>query len=254
MKRMSWKQLLAIAAVVALAFAVGLVVAGRTNHDDTAASASPPASDVAASSSTTASPGSTDLGAPNGIVQTPNGGGLGDGSASGAGALDVVEPATPVEYAYTEPDTAQKNGDTIPPTPQVQVSMSSTQNLHDGDPITIRVTPTPGSGSKIYGFDARVCVKDAPIKNMYDYFPTVSGLCAVDPLSPSSDAHIQVAGTPPYEAVDMTFRAGTGSNSFTTDRDTGATVRCDSGHPCDLVLWIQVPYGFLFEHFPLTFA
>ena len=132
--------------------------------------------------------------------------------------------------------------------------MSSTQGLRDGDPISIRVTPPSGSDSQIFGFDARVCSADVPIKNMYDYFPTVSGYCALNPLSSSSDAHLQVAGTPPYQSVDMTFRAGTGTSSFSTDYGKATNITCDRDHPCDLVLWIQVPYGFVFEHFPLTFA
>ncbi len=172
--------------------------------------------------------------------------------AAGPGDLQVAQPADPVQYAYSEPGSAP--GSTLPPTPLVEVSMSSTQNLHDGQPISIRVSSPAGSDSQIFGFDARICTRGAPIKNMYDYFPTVTGYCALNPLSASSDVHIQVAGTPPYQSVDMTFRAGAGTSSFTTDYGQTASITCDSDHPCDLVLWIQVPYGFVFEHFPLTFA
>ena len=255
MKQMSWKQIVAIVAAISVAFAIGLVVAGRANRDDSAASAAPPGADAASSSTSTTAPGAIDPGAPVGSVVTPDGGALGDGASGGAGALEVVEPAAPVDWAYNEPGNAeQETGTTLPPKPLVQVSMSSTQDLQDGQNIAIRVTPPAGSDSRIFGFDARVCQRDAPIRNMYDYFPTVSGYCASNPLSAGSDAHIQVAGAEPYQQVDMNFRAGVGSDSFTTDQGNGVTITCNSSHPCDLVLWIQVPYGFVFEHFPLTFA
>lgn len=172
--------------------------------------------------------------------------------AEGTENLPIVQPANQPVYAYQEADAGRRNTGTVPPpTLPVTVRMSSTSDLVDGQPVAIRVEAK--NGSKMYGFEARICRADATFRGLYDFFPTVAGTCAAEPLSAGSDAYLRVQGQEPYESAEGVIRIGMGSNTFMLEDDRPATVSCDRSNLCKLVLMIQVPYGFGFQEYPLSY-
>jgi hypothetical protein len=166
----------------------------------------------------------------------------------------VVTPAAGSPYALTDNERGIEGTGTLPP-PElpVTVRMSSTSDLVDGQPISISITPKEGFPSEVYGFEARFCKADATFRGLYDFFPTVASKCINAPVSSNSDAYLEVRGSQPYQLAEGTIRAGIGSDAFTTEDDKGVQITCDQSHPCKLVLMIQVPYGFGFQEFPLTY-
>ncbi|MEJ5256039.1 MAG: hypothetical protein WHS89_11860 [Acidimicrobiales bacterium] len=256
-KQPSRKVLLTAAALVAalvggVALGAALFARDRSPQETTAGerTADRPAdptttsipADVDADRQAASSRASGQVGAPGDPAGTP-----GD-----AGALPAVQPANQPVYAYQEADAGRRNTGTVPPpTLPVTVRMSSTDGLVDGQPVTIRVEAK--EHSEMYGFEARICRADATFRGLYDFFPTVAGTCAAEPLSPNSDVYLRVQGEFPYQAAEGTIRVGMGSNTFTLEDDRRATVSCDREHPCKLVLMIQVPYGFGFQEFPISY-
>lgn len=177
---------------------------------------------------------------------------LPDGFTEGTETLPIVQPANQPVYAYQEADEGRRNTGTVPPpTLPVTVRMSSTTGLVDGQPVAIRVEAK--EGSEMYGFEARICRADAVFRGLYDFFPTVAGTCAAEPLSAGSDSYLRVQGEMPYQVAEGVIRIGTGSNTFVLENDQRATVTCDRNNPCKLVLMIQVPYGFGFQEYPLSY-
>ena len=207
----------AIAVVVVVAAVVGLLIVNSSSSSKAAGGSS--TTTVAHASKTTKGPtGSTGL-APTTSTSSPD------------------ASATP---------TTQPKG--MP----LKVQVSSTSNLHDGQVVSIHVTADPGSD--IYGIEARLCASSAKITAETDYYPYQTGNCILQPLSADSDAHTQVAIAAPYQTADLTFRVGVGTDKFTTQQLKQVSITCGPGHPCQLVLLLQYPYGFGFKSYPVTYA
>jgi hypothetical protein len=113
---------------------------------------------------------------------------------------------------------------------------------------------TPTNGSNIYGYEARLCAPNAKFLVEYDFYPTQTGNCVLQPLSADSDAHVYVKENPPYTSADLTFRVGEGTSTYTDQNGKNVSITCGHDHPCQLVLLLQVPYGFGFATFPLSYA
>ena len=54
--------------------------------------------------------------------------------------------------------------------------------------------------------------------------------------------------------TDLSFRVGGGTDTFARQDGAAASITCDAAHPCQLSVKVQIPYGFGFRTFPLTFA
>ena len=134
----------------------------------------------------------------------------------------------------------------------VKVVITPTEGLHNGQTVTVHVTPT--GDTKLYGAEARLCSSVTPVANSADFAPTQGGLCTAEPLSPSSDSRLEVAGQAPYQSLDVAFRVGVGTDSFRRGDGTAVSITCDATHPCSLVVKVQVPNGFGFQNYPLTYA
>jgi hypothetical protein len=134
----------------------------------------------------------------------------------------------------------------------LDVGVDDTSGLSDGDTVTVQVTAK--SGSKIYGADVRLCRGDAVIENTADFAPTQGGQCIAAPLSAGSDAFVELAGSDPFTSLDIPFRVGTGTSTYQMQDGTPVAITCGPGHPCTLVVKLQIPDGFGFRSFDLTFG
>lgn len=134
----------------------------------------------------------------------------------------------------------------------LDVEVDRKSGLSDGDTVTVHVTAE--SGSKIYGADARLCRAHAVIENSADFAPTQGGQCIAAPLSSGSDAHVEQAGVDPFSSLDLPFRVGTGTSTYQVQDGSSASITCGGGHPCTLVVRLQVPNGFGFQMFDLSFG
>jgi hypothetical protein len=178
----------------------------------------------------------------------------GKAGAAGANAANGTTTPGANQATTTTPDVVDPTkgvtaGGVPPP---VDVTLSNTKNLHDGDAVAIHVTPK--QGSTLYGFEAFLCAGNTSFNYDADIRPTETGKCVSAPLSSASDAYLQVPAAPPYTSADASFRVGVGSNSYTTQDGTPVTIKCGSGSPCQIVLKVQYPNGFGFEAYPVTFA
>jgi hypothetical protein len=170
-------------------------------------------------------------------------------------ALDVGPPtiagADAGSAAAGQADTngaANRAGATKIP---LNVSVSNTKGLRDGDMVHIHVTPQ--QGSVVYGFEAFLCATGRLYTLDADIRPSVTGNCASQPLSAISQRYLMVKASPPFKVADGDFRVGTGSVTYQTQDKRAATVTCDRAHLCSIVLKLQFPNDFGFEAIPLTF-
>lgn len=184
-------------------------------------------------------------------TSTTQGSGSAGRSPSADGTKEIpVEKASgdaPVRVATEAAPVYDARPGEIP----LDVALSSTDGLEDGDALQIHVTPE--DKSEVFGFQAFLCRGDVKVAVDAEARPTNYGWCADKPLSASSDSLVEVAAVPPYKVADGEFRVGTGSTTFQKRDGSDATVTCDHDHPCQLVLKLQFPYGYGLRSFPLTF-
>ncbi|MBJ7307155.1 MAG: hypothetical protein JHC63_04720 [Acidimicrobiia bacterium] len=151
----------------------------------------------------------------------------------------------------------QSTATTFPPgpytTPSMPLSVEAQGNtkVNSGDVVTVRAEPN--AGSLMYGVDARLCRGDVGISNEGAFRPTVGGNCIIDPLSPGTDAVVNLENANPSQGLDVEFRVATGTTTFKTQSGKDATVTCGPANPCQIVLKLQYPNGFGFQGIPVTF-
>jgi len=151
----------------------------------------------------------------------------------------------------------QSTAITLPPEPYttpsmpLKVSVSGNNGVRSGDVVKVRAEPN--AGSQMYGVDARLCRGDVGISNEGAFRPTVGGNCIIDPLSPGTDAVVNLENPTPDKGLDVEFRVGTGTTTFKTQSGKDATITCGPSNPCQIVLKLQYPNGFGFQAFPVTF-
>lgn len=151
----------------------------------------------------------------------------------------------------------QSTAKTIPPEPYttpsmpLKVSVSGNNGVRSGDVVKVRAEPN--AGSQMYGVDARLCRGDVGISNEGAFRPTVGGNCIIDPISPGTDAVVNLENPTPDKGLDVEFRVGTGTTTFKTQSGKDATITCGPSNPCQIVLKLQYPNGFGFQGFPVTF-
>lgn len=151
----------------------------------------------------------------------------------------------------------QSTAKTVPPepytTPSMPLSVKAQGNskVSSGDVVTVRAEPN--AGSQMYGVDARLCRGDVGISNEGAFRPTVGGNCIIDPLSPETDAVVNLENPTPNQGLDVEFRVATGTTTFKTQSGKDVTITCGPSNPCQIVLKLQYPNGFGFQGIPVTF-
>jgi hypothetical protein len=142
---------------------------------------------------------------------------------------------------------------TLPPPPlPLKAEVKGTKGLSDGDDVTITVEAD--KDSQVFAVEMRLCREGTTVSNDGDMLPTVTGQCASKPLSPGTDGFKVVSGEPPFDHVTATYKVGTGTDTYQMDDGTENAVTCDSSHPCVLAVKYQIPNGFGFRTYPLTFS
>ncbi len=204
-------------------------------------------SDGSSSATTdTTVPSSTSSSAGAGVTTTSTAGG--DGGATSSTTLASGDEVGTTGATNTDGNSIMVPVKSLP----LDVKVNKKSGLSDGDTVTVHVQAK--SGSKIYGADARLCQADPSIDNSADYAPTQGGQCIAAPLSSSSDAFVEQAAPDPNTSLDLSFRVGTGTSAYQMQDGTGVSITCGSGHPCALVVRLQIPNGFGFETFDLSYG
>lgn len=134
----------------------------------------------------------------------------------------------------------------------LQATVTNLSGLRAGDQVKIAVKAE--AGSVIYAVEMRMCKADTVIRNDGDMLPTVSGSCAAHPLSPGASGFLKVPAAPPYQEMVAAYTVGVGTDTFPLDEGGTGSVTCDRNHPCVLAVKYQIPNGFGFRTYPLTFA
>ena len=130
--------------------------------------------------------------------------------------------------------------------------ISNTNGLHDGDVVSIDIAAD--KGSLIYGAEMRMCKKGTKITDDGQMLPTATGWCISKALSPGADGYKVQAGERPYDHLTATYKVGEGTDTYTMDDGSQGSVTCDKDNPCVLAVKFQVPNGFGFRTYPLTFS
>ncbi|MEI7622080.1 MAG: hypothetical protein WCJ88_00840 [Actinomycetes bacterium] len=134
----------------------------------------------------------------------------------------------------------------------LSVKAQGNSKVSSGDVVKVRAEPN--AGSQMYGVDARLCRGDVGIANEGAFRPTVGGNCIIDPLSPGTDAVVNLENPSPDKGLDVEFRVGSGSTTFKTQSGKDVTISCGPSNPCQIVLKLQYPNGYGFKGFPVTFG
>jgi hypothetical protein len=177
-------------------------------------------------------------------------------TTSGASSSTTAAVGSGPAPTTVTPSTNAPSGATTTTQPMpLQIKVSSTRGLRDGSVVT--VTITADKGSEYYGLDARLCAATPTtpaITNLYNYIPDPAGYCILKPLSADSDAYLEAGTAPPNQTGTINFRVGVGTNTFTTENLQKVSITCGPGHPCQLVIRPEYPYGFGFRSIPLDYA
>ncbi len=227
-----------------------LLVAVALRSRDSTTSASGPAGGSTSSSNPTTAPAAGPAGSTSSTIAV---------DAATTSAPPPSDPAAPSTTAAapvpsTTPTPTEPRVRATPTTAAMplSVSVSPAAGLGNGSDVTIHVAPA--AGSKIFGFEARLCKAGVDYVNEADFDPTITGKCASKALSATSEEYKEVPAKPPFDALDATFKVGIGSDSFKTEQGTPTTVSCGPGSPCVVVLKLQYPNGFAFRSYPVSFG
>jgi len=181
----------------------------------------------------------------------------GSSSTSTNPASSGASTTSTVKGSATTTTSFESTANTVPPKPYttpsmpLKVSVSGNSGVRSGDVVKVRAEPN--AGSQMYGVDARLCRGDVGISNEGAFRPTVGGNCIIDPLSPGTDAVVNLENPTPDKGLDVEFRVGTGTTIFKTQSGKDATITCGPSNPCQIVLKLQYPNGYGFQGFPVTF-
>ena len=228
-----------IIGVVVLAAAL-VVVLGvvMTRSDDPVRSATGPATTTGLTVAPTTGP-TTSTG-PAGTVGDPaTGPTTSDGGPQAETPLTTVLPNDP-----TGPFTT--------PNMPLEVAASNTKGLSNGQTVRVRVRPK--DQAQVFGAEARLCAGDARVERDPDFRPSQGGKCIARPLAADTDSLVGVPGVPPYQEVQLAFRVGVGTDTFTAQDGRQASITCGPANPCQLVLKLQYPNGFGFQSLPVTYG
>ena len=173
----------------------------------------------------------------------------GSGSGGTAGGDDGAAGATTDDG--TAGGTSSPSSTTPKPLP-LAAEVTQTTGLKAGDEVVVAVRAD--DGSQIFGVEMRQCREGTVVNNDADMRPSVAGQCALGPLSPGADSYKIVPSEGDRTEVRATYKVGTGTSTFALGDGGTSTVTCDSSHPCVLAVKYQIPGGFGFRTYPLTFS
>ncbi len=174
-----------------------------------------------------------------------------DSTAGDQLSSDVVPSSAPSGLPGNDTGASVTNLTPTAPALPLDVVVSPTAALVDGQVVSIHVTPT--NGSNIYAAEAFICQVDASYTVDADIRPSITGKCITKPLSANTSDYVKKVVGPPYQVLDMSVIAGVGSDSYATQQGRNVTITCDSLHPCVLVLKLQIPNSYGFRTFPLAY-
>lgn len=178
-------------------------------------------------------------------------------SSSTATTVGEAAPSGDPGEAPADPGPGMQTGESGFQAPEpaplpLDVAVSNTDGLSDGDVVSVHVTPH--QGSSIFGVEAFLCRPDTTYRTDSDVRPTQTGKCITAPLSANSIDYIEKAVAPPYDSADLDFRVGVGTNEYTSQEGEPVSITCGPGNPCNLVLKLQVPDSYGFMSYPITYA
>lgn len=238
----AWSPSRKLAAVVLVVAAAIAVFAASSSSDDGRSRASTDADELAVGPDGKPLPGSGDLGSDAGAGTDAGSDAAAGGSGTGtSGAADGGSSAG-----------AGADAPYVPPALPLDAEVEGTKGLQAGDVVTVTVDAE--EGSLIYGVEMRMCRAGTVVRNDGDMLPTVSGNCISKPLSTGADAYKVVASDGARTSVTATYTVGTGTDTFPLDDGGTGSVTCDADHPCVLAVKYQIPDGFGFRTYPLTFS
>jgi hypothetical protein len=139
----------------------------------------------------------------------------------------------------------------------VAVTVTPTSGLVDGQAITIHAKARPDAD--LFEIRAHLCMHEplppGGITNTFD-FGFDGAYCSKTKLSPNADAQTELPIAPGTGGEGtLQFKVGVGTGAAWIDLDGNQhTLTCGPGHPCDLVVQLQVPNNTVFYTVPLTFG
>jgi len=178
-------------------------------------------------------------------------------AVTAVGALLATGLALPVLSASSaSADTLSPTVATVTATATTPAFTGQTTNgLTSGQTVTVQADRV--GTNLLYSIQARQCSGTSDIAFDADFNPTSGGQCASAPLAAATDNSVTVTGTPGAAPTTATlaFRVGTGTNTFTTQDSSQATVQCDASNPCKLWVKVSTSAGAAqYKSFNLTFA
>lgn len=235
---MSKNTKIAIGAATVVALLIVAVAVGRGRANDTAAA-------------TGATDTSLSIVAP--ATSVPAGPDTSTAPTSGVPSSDPsTAPTDPAAPPTTDPGPTTPTTRPAPKPLPVQVSVSGTSGLRNGQAVKIHVVPV--GGSRAFAFEAYQCKADAEYRNDADIRPLQSGKCTPTALAAGADQRVEVIGQEPFQSLDGEFKVGVGTKTFGTISNGPSTITCGPGNPCALVLKLQYPDGFGFQSIPISFG
>jgi hypothetical protein len=172
--------------------------------------------------------------------------------AGGDSSTSATDGSAGTSTTTTDPSLEVMPKEPVAQAIPLNVSVSNTTGLRDGDTVTVHVVPKP-PGTVVYGFEMFICAPDQTFQLDADIRPTYTGKCITQALSASSGDYTKVAAAAPYTVADGSIKVGVGTNSYTTQQGKPVTIQCGPGHPCQLVLKLQFQDAYGFQAYPLTF-
>ncbi|MEZ5145258.1 MAG: hypothetical protein R2726_22510 [Acidimicrobiales bacterium] len=158
--------------------------------------------------------------------------------------------------AEAPPASAEPECTTSPCTPSpVPVTATATPltGLTDGQSVAIHVDADLGNA--VYSVSTRLCKASAPIDFDADFAPTLTGKCIATPFPGSvGQASATVNTAPPNASADISFKVGIGTETFTLQDTSQATVTCGPADPCKIAVKVQVVGATKYFSFPFTYA
>jgi len=128
--------------------------------------------------------------------------------------------------------------------------------------VTVHIHVDAGSGSTIGGVNVRLCKPGLDITETTAFFPTQGGNCIPSSFVANRDDSFKTqASAPPNTSVDVDFKVGRGTKTFTWDGGAQtSTVTCNAQNPCALWVDAVVPpeatsdgTGHVWKHFDITY-
>jgi hypothetical protein len=133
----------------------------------------------------------------------------------------------------------------------ISVRASPTSRVGDGQVVSIHVEAKPGTA--IYQVSAHLCTAGPDIRTSFD-FGFQGRRCTNDAVG-TGDIEKSAEYGSGVAAADLdSFRLGAGRVRWVNELGYPNTLHCGPGHPCDLVVRIQITDDTIFFNAPLCYG